>query len=75
MRSDRTRRASPRFGFVERIAYSGDWPAIVAAASVPRTVEREALRNDHDDADLAALVRSAAMPGIKQRIARYLALS
>lgn len=32
---------------------------------------RAATRTDHRDADLAALVRSAAEPGLQQRIARY----
>jgi enoyl-CoA hydratase len=45
------------------------------AASLPpasRALLRDALDAGTDDADLAALVRSAAAPGIKDRIRKYL---
>ena len=68
-------------GFVRSIRPQEDWPAIVeeaqrgAAALAPaqRALLRDALDEGRDDADMAALVRSAAAPGLKQRIAAYLA--
>jgi len=68
-------------GFVRRIAPRDDWPAIVGeAVATARTLSpesRAALHGALDpathDADLADLVRSAAAPGLKARIARYLA--
>jgi enoyl-CoA hydratase/carnithine racemase len=68
-------------GFVRRIAPREEWPAILGeAAATARTLadeSRAALHRALDpathDADLADLVRSAAAPGLKARIARYLA--
>jgi enoyl-CoA hydratase/carnithine racemase len=67
-------------GFVERVAAPSDWVAAVAAArdaamaldAPSRTALYERLGSEAADADLAALVRSAARPGLKDRIATYL---
>lgn len=68
-------------GFVKSIRPQDDWPAILeeaqrsAASLAPahRALLDAALDEGHDAADMAALVRSAAAPGIKERIAAYLA--
>jgi enoyl-CoA hydratase/carnithine racemase len=70
-----------QMGFVTRIAAAGEWPAIraeaIATARLLPAAGREALYRALDggtaDADLADVVRSAAAPGIKQRIRDYLA--
>ena len=72
-----------RIGFVRSLAEPAEWPAAVAAAeaavaalSADATARlARALRADTRDADLADLVRSAAQPGLKSRIAAYLAPS
>ena len=72
-----------RIGFLTEIAETGDWPATIermatAAAALPPEAHAKlvaATRTDTRDADLAELVRSAAAPGIKERIAEYLAAS
>ncbi|HET9576259.1 MAG TPA: enoyl-CoA hydratase/isomerase family protein [Usitatibacter sp.] len=68
-------------GFATRIAAAGEWPAVMqeardtTAVLTPDSRRRlyGAVLKDSDDADLADLVRSAAAPGLKERIARYLA--
>jgi enoyl-CoA hydratase/carnithine racemase len=73
--------AAREMGFVTRIAEAAQWPAILGeAAEVASSLDartRAALYrvtlDDTRDADLADLVRSAAAPGLKQRIAAYLA--
>lgn len=68
-------------GFVKSIRPQEDWPAVLdearqsAAALAPahRALLQETLGGQHDDADMAALVHSATAPGLKQRIAAYLA--
>jgi enoyl-CoA hydratase/carnithine racemase len=68
-------------GFVHRIAPAEEWSSIIqeartAASTLPvasRLRLYETLLADHADADLADLVRSAAEPGLKQRIHDYLA--
>src|SRR6185312_1712692 len=68
-------------GLVRRLAPREEWPAILEAASATaRTLtaeSRAALHRALDpathDADLADLVRSASAPGLKARVARYLA--
>jgi enoyl-CoA hydratase len=68
-------------GFVTRVAETADWPSLVdearatAAMLTPdsRRSLHAAVRTDTDDADLADLVRSAAAPGLKERIRQYLA--
>lgn len=68
-------------GFVRRIAPNEEWPAILEeAVSTARSLGEEsraslyrALDPQTHDADLADLVRSASAPGLKDRIARYLA--
>jgi enoyl-CoA hydratase/carnithine racemase len=68
-------------GFVRRIAPREEWPAVlqeaVARARTLPAESRAALYRALDaaahDADLADLVRSASAPGLKARIARYLA--
>ena len=70
-----------RIGFLTAIAETSAWPATidrliaVATALAPDSQARlvAATRTDTRDADLAELVRSAAAPGIKARIAAYLA--
>lgn len=69
-----------RIGFVHRTVESAEWPAAIADAEAtslaltPETSARlvSAVRADTRDIDLADLVRSAAVPGIKSRIAAYL---
>ena len=68
-------------GFVTRIATQAQWPGVVddALATVRALApeQRGALYRTLDrgghDADLADLVRSVATPGLKERIAAYLA--
>ena len=70
-------------GFVHRVAAPEDWSDAVAqsatAASACDDASRAALfkatSHEQADADLAALVRSAARPGLKARIATYLQAS
>jgi enoyl-CoA hydratase len=67
-------------GFLHGIAEQQEWPAIVerarAKASALPAWSRDALyqvlSSAQADTDLAWLVRSAARPGLKQRIAEYL---
>lgn len=75
--------AGSAMGFVTRTAPAEEWPAIVdeahriAIALTPQARESlyRAVRDASDDSDLADLVRSAAAPGLKQRIAVYLGRS
>jgi enoyl-CoA hydratase len=68
-------------GFVDTIVETSRWSDTIdvirgsagALDLASRSALYDALRPDHGDADLAALVRSAARPGLKDRIARYLA--
>ena len=69
------------WGFLTGVATQDAWPAAVdaageaAAALSPEAAARlfrVMAPEDHRDADLAELARSAAEPGIKQRIATYL---
>lgn len=70
-----------RIGFLTEVAEVSDWPAVIArteeaAAALPPDCHARlvsATRIDTRDADLAELVRSAAAPGLKDRIAAYLA--
>jgi enoyl-CoA hydratase/carnithine racemase len=74
-------RAAADMRFVTRLANPAEWPAIVeqarrtAAGLAPdaRAALYRTVRENSDDRDLADLVRSAAMPGLKERIAAYLA--
>jgi enoyl-CoA hydratase len=67
--------------FARRIAAEDAWPSILEEACAASRVLPEASRaalyrtldGAGDDADLADLVRSAAAPGLKRRIAAYLA--
>jgi enoyl-CoA hydratase/carnithine racemase len=69
-----------RIGFLSQVAETDAWPAVIAGAAEaagalpPESHARlvAASRIDTRDADLAELVRSAAAPGLKQRIAQYL---
>lgn len=71
-----------RIGFVQHIVAPDAWPATVdsiQAAAGRLTREHRAtlhatLASRHDDTDLAALVRSAARPGLKQRMQAYVAM-
>jgi len=68
-------------GFAQRVAPPEDWPAVIDAAATTasaldatsRAALYRVLGTGHDDADLAELVHSAARPGLKARIAAYLA--
>jgi enoyl-CoA hydratase len=70
-----------RIGFLAQVAEVSEWPAVIARAEEASTALPPdsharlvaASRIDTRDADLAELVRSAAAPGIKARIAAYLA--
>jgi enoyl-CoA hydratase len=74
-------RRAEALGFVTRIAEPDAWATViddaVAAARALGREQRATLYRTLDagthDADLADLVRSAAEPGLRQRIARYLA--
>jgi len=66
-------------GFLHRVARHEDWDQIVRQAGDEASVLEGGIsrtlfdltRVDSRDADLAALVRSAAAPGIKARIGDY----
>ena len=57
-------------GLVSRIGTEPDLAALRVNADTALAI-RTATRTDHRDADLAALVRSAAQPGLKSRIQDY----
>ena len=69
------------WGFVEQSLPETGFDAVIAAVEAgsaalsPEAAARlyRATTPDHRDADLAELVRSAAQPGLRQRIAAYLA--
>jgi enoyl-CoA hydratase len=69
-----------RIGFLTQVAGIPEWPEVVAraaeaAVALPPDAHARlvaATRVDTRDADLAELVRSAATPGLKMRIAEYL---
>ena len=69
------------WGFLTAVAPQERWDAMIdeAAAAVAQLPPESAARlyavttPDTRDADLAELVRSAARPGLKQRISEYLA--
>jgi len=70
-------------GFIERVAPPEEHITVIEDAleranALPpgsRALLRHALDTEQADTDLAALVRSAAMPGIRKRIEAYLASS
>lgn len=67
-------------GFVHDLVESSDWSQSIAALTVPmsclahvtRSTLFRVLDNQHHDADLADLVRSASVPGLKARLQAYL---
>lgn len=69
-----------RDGFASRLASPADWPEIAAQAlatasdltDASRAQLYAALSQESPDVDLARLVRSAAQPGLKDRVAAYL---
>jgi enoyl-CoA hydratase/carnithine racemase len=70
-------------GFATTLAAPEDWPGIVdratvAATSLPIAAQRAMLKQtqgpDTRDGDLAALVRSASSPGLKERIEGFVAM-
>jgi len=69
-----------RDGFASRLAVAGDWPdiereaqnAASALTGASRVQLYAALSTETPDIDLARLVRSAAEPGLKDRVAAYL---
>ena len=69
-----------RIGFLTQVAGIPEWPDVIArtaeaAAALPPDAHARlvaATRSDTRDADLPELVRSAAAPGLKMRIAEYL---
>ena len=69
------------WGFLSGVVAQDQWPAVIEAAEkaaadlspeAAARLFRVTTPQDHRDADLAELVRSAAEPGIKQRIEAYL---
>ncbi len=70
-----------RIGFLTHVAGIPEWPEVIAraaeaAVALPPEAHARlvaATRIDTRDADLAELVRSGATPGLKMRIAEYLA--
>ena len=72
-----------QIGFVHRIVEQDGWAGAVAAAcasadtldDVTRASLYRVLSEGNNNADLADLVRSAARPGLKERIAAYLGAS
>jgi len=68
-----------RYGLLTAVADTGDWPRIqrdtarAAGTITPeaRAVFHAAALADTRDADLADLVRSASVPGLRQRIQRF----
>ncbi|HUJ01823.1 MAG TPA: enoyl-CoA hydratase/isomerase family protein [Usitatibacter sp.] len=70
-----------RMGFVRRIAPPAEWPAVLAEAVATagslayesRVALYRTLDEETHDADLADLARSASRPGLRERIASYLA--
>lgn len=67
-----------RLGFVTEAASIDDWSALIEAECTrtpdpTRALLNAALDDDGSDRDLAQLARSAALPGLKSRIAAYLA--
>lgn len=72
--------AALRDGFASRLAAPGEWPEIAGQAldtasaltDASRAQLYAALSQESPDADLARLVRSAAQPGLKDRVAAYL---
>lgn len=71
------------WGFLTEIASQEHWGPVIAkvqaaAGALPADAAAHLFRvtaPDHRDADLAELVRSAAQPGLKERIAAYLTAS
>ncbi|HSV78339.1 MAG TPA: enoyl-CoA hydratase/isomerase family protein [Ramlibacter sp.] len=69
-----------KIGFAQQIAETAQWDEIIARAKAQaaelddasRAALYGALLPQRGDSDLALLVRSAAEPGLKQRIANYL---
>jgi enoyl-CoA hydratase/carnithine racemase len=67
-------------GFIQQIAEPAEWGTLIAAAQATaealsddaRAALYGALSHAQADTDLATLVRSAAQPGLKARIAAYL---
>lgn len=72
--------AALQMGFVHQLAQAPQWDEIVASAHSEAVALPDAMRAtlyrvlapQHSDAALAELVRSAAAPGLKDRIAEYL---
>jgi len=72
-----------QMGFVRRVAQASSWDSILEeAGSTARKIAPESraslyrvLAPTRDDADMAELVRSASVPGLKDRIREYLAAS
>ena len=68
-------------GFVQEVAETGSWDAIIAKAATRASSLDDDARQDlyrtvstlEPDKDLATLVRSAARPGLKERLMRYAA--
>jgi len=68
-------------GFATRISEKSDWPDVLKAASevsenlspVARGLLYEALSEHDYDRDMALLIRSLSVPGLKERIQGYLA--
>lgn len=73
-------RQAEHMGFVTQIAAQTEWPGLLRQAADTATALDPATRaalygvldTGNNDADMAALVRSAARPGLKARIRKYL---
>lgn len=69
-----------QMAFANRLAAQDDWPAVVEDArstldtldDPTRAMLYEVLTSVHADQDLATLARSAARPGLKSRLRKYL---
>ena len=67
--------------FIHDVADAGTWNSVIAAAGKTASILDDTARRDlyrtvstlQPDTDLATLVRSAARPGLKQRLMRYAA--
>ncbi len=73
--------AAASMGFVQDVVQEQDWPQVIAQCREAsqalscdaRTRLHRVLGGQSSNDDMAELVRSAAQPGLKQRIAQYLA--
>ena len=67
-----------KIGFIDEVADAGHWAATVTAMRAAQKLDsrahallKERVQTDTRDADMAALVRSASAPGLKERIEAF----